>query len=432
MRKKCTERHLDTQIAEIEAELDKVASIDDRTSQWMEEQANGLRYPQSVPELHRWGAERGWEQDRQHDECVNASAAKNDAIVQLADLLRDMARSFKRKSESRHCSAASYDRRPRHHHDVTCTQLRLDKSDNRTSSQRHTNTAPDRLFHRKFELTCDQSPKHMLTASIIRSLDERHIQYFGVCRQHERRASAHRPRRTSPSRPRNKRKEEVFMIDVEKKICSYCEEPNHIITQCGKLKETTTYTCWQWAKENSTCLKCLIKRKRRTGYRAQECGIDGCKLRHHHLLHESRKPTPQSTDDALPPSTEDNTGEQYALLKEGAYITLVDADVAKRVGATSPKKPLRISGANMTGGDDTNRTIKISVVGTNGRAYDVKTRTMKRLQLPKWQTMPDRAIENLDMENLASALAYTDAVPEILIGSDHWPLIVPREVNSKR
>ncbi|GBP34159.1 hypothetical protein EVAR_30710_1 [Eumeta japonica] len=95
----------------------------------------------------------------------------------------------------------------------------------------------------------------------------------------------------------------------------------------GTIRQATTDRRWQWAKENSACFKCLIKRHQGTASRARKSGIDRCKLRHRRLLHESRKPTPQSTDNVRPPSAEGDTTLYIAVDRRNVLYKVMLVEV---------------------------------------------------------------------------------------------------------
>ena len=71
--------------------------------------------------------------------------------------------------------------------------------------------------------------------------------------------------------------------------CSYCKNEGHEIGRCQKFQELSVDDRWKAAKEQMLCFRCLSNTHRGVTCRqAKECGINGCKVNHHRLLHATR------------------------------------------------------------------------------------------------------------------------------------------------
>ncbi|KAI5636230.1 hypothetical protein NE865_11069 [Phthorimaea operculella] len=231
------------------------------------------------------------------------------------------------------------------------------------------------------------------------------------------------PPRVPP--PRNS----VFATEAkdDEARCLCCGGP-HDVPSCNKYRRMSLDDRWQWLRDERICFSCVNSRHRRTMCRRKKCGKDGCDRDHHPSLHWDRPTTPPPPrddvarqDDAAPPdetvmtATRRNekvllkickvivkgpTGieiETHALLDEGATLTLINKDLARRLQADGPRQGLRIKG-----------------IGS------------MRHKLPA--RMSPLAKECLRFDHLKELreeeVCFDDAVPEILIGLDNWHLIV--------
>ncbi|XP_048006684.1 uncharacterized protein LOC125242022 [Leguminivora glycinivorella] len=193
--------------------------------------------------------------------------------------------------------------------------------------------------------------------------------------------------------------------------CTYCKQGSHKIKTCKSFLKLIVEDRWRWVRETKICYRCLKSNPHTwNNCRAKRCGIDGCPRRHNALLHgtgttetnSGTAPSDQcnnlqtSSENSIRPviinSTDNDitsakiantidcsinaTGsspstslprrprgllkvvpivlegpggafETTALLDDGSISTLIDADVAARIGAkpTSPER-LRIEGVS--------------------------------------------------------------------------------------
>ena len=122
-----------------------------------------------------------------------------------------------------------------------------------------------------------------------------------------------KPLGDSPFKRGNGSRSRTFFTEVGKKSsqqrppCLFCGQNSHLIWYCKKYEALAVDERWKTAKEKALCFRCLSKDHhgkdcRRTG----RCGIDGCSLSHHHLLHD---PERQKRNAALrvPPNVSDPT-----------------------------------------------------------------------------------------------------------------------------
>ncbi|XP_048483902.1 uncharacterized protein LOC125490011 [Plutella xylostella] len=222
---------------------------------------------------------------------------------------------------------------------------------------------------------------------------------------------------------------------------------------------------WEVAKKAYVCFRCLSSTHRGFNCRAKPCGKNGCRGSHHRLLHrdkegekESAEPkdtqptnTPQQAKDKQTHSVNTlctmkgylkivplklygpkNTTEVYALLDEGATITLIEEEVADCIGATGPKEGLCIEGI---GGHRMNepdsRRLKLKIQGRYARNIEkMNAYTISKLSISS-QMVPHTLIEDCPhLSDIADVITYDNVRPRIVIGQDNWHLIISQDVKS--
>ncbi|KAL0819308.1 hypothetical protein ABMA28_007441 [Loxostege sticticalis] len=170
---------------------------------------------------------------------------------------------------------------------------------------------------------------------------------------------------------------------TSKTCCSFCEK-NHNINRCEDFLALDVSNRWRWLRENKVCYKCLSRSPHQWRLcKVNACGINGCLFRHHPLLHETDASTSSqapsvSNNTVLTDQNENesnvtvsNTGVQrasatgyktllkivpvtvsgpkgsfdtYALLDDGSTATLIDSNVASRIGLSGPEESITVNG----------------------------------------------------------------------------------------
>ncbi|KAI5639409.1 hypothetical protein NE865_08084 [Phthorimaea operculella] len=147
--------------------------------------------------------------------------------------------------------------------------------------------------------------------------------------------------------------------------CTVCGKGNHSAGKCEKFAQLTVDDRWATAKAKDLCYRCLRPRDKKHTCKLRRCDTDRCPRSHHPLLHFIRRnpvvgeePRQEVVHHAR--ATQSSTGfvkilpvtavgpqgsaDVYALLDDGSTVTLIDADVAKKIGADGPVQPLHIEG----------------------------------------------------------------------------------------
>ncbi|CAL8100448.1 unnamed protein product [Orchesella dallaii] len=245
--------------------------------------------------------------------------------------------------------------------------------------------------------------------------------------------------------------------------CMFCGKPNHNLKDCRKFQHKPIPLRVKWVKENRLCFSCLKKGHSITNCTAKkECGIDDCKSQHHQLLHgkkrnnsgeeeESRDNNRNGlggassfctscTDDSADvflriapiqiqgPKGKINT---YALFDEGATCSLLDAEVAEKLGITGKKEELVLQWTNDVSETHSDSEIVNFNIQPTGGKDSIKlsnVRTVSELQLPT-QTMNVTELKKKYPHLRDVPVNCQDpARPVLLLGEDNIHLTIAREV----
>ncbi|KAI5630841.1 hypothetical protein NE865_16444 [Phthorimaea operculella] len=204
---------------------------------------------------------------------------------------------------------------------------------------------------------------------------------------------------------------------------------------------------WKLIKDNKMCFKCITQRHLRKFCKAKRC--DRCRWQHHTLLHEEKPAAEKSTAPATQETTEavtilsgeverpaegapvtiiDDNGREtptYALLDDGATVSVVDESCAGGVGGLVVPLRLVTAGGNIVE-DHQSRKVKVTLRGTNGKCHVVSVRTLRNAELPT-HTLPAAVLEaNPHLRDL-DCEAMEGVRPKLLLGQDNWELIVGTE-----
>ncbi|CAH0730313.1 unnamed protein product, partial [Brenthis ino] len=232
--------------------------------------------------------------------------------------------------------------------------------------------------------------------------------------------------------------------------CPSCEQ-THALPQCPKYKGLSLDERWELVKEKKLCFKCITKKHRRSNCKAKLCGVNECRSPHHPTLHrEEKTPKPliNETEAVLSVATKATVSTQavllkmcpvtvvgprgeektYALMDEGATITLIDEELAKKIGAKGPLTPLHMHGVNMTQHEEDSQLVTVHLEGKDGKRHKLRARTIKNMKLHQ-QSIPSALLKQEHLRDLPKEeVCYDQAHPGILVGTDHWEYIVSREL----
>lgn len=118
-----------------------------------------------------------------------------------------------------------------------------------------------------------------------------------------------------PTTSKQSKKRSMHTTEVKSNLSCLSCQGNHYINQCSKFKEMPVNQRWEWVKKISVYFCCLKKGHRITDCRyRKQCGAGECKLKHHSLLHEDRKPNveqPQIPKEPVPVANKETKCHQF-------------------------------------------------------------------------------------------------------------------------
>ncbi|XP_063834420.1 uncharacterized protein LOC135083645 [Ostrinia nubilalis] len=229
--------------------------------------------------------------------------------------------------------------------------------------------------------------------------------------------------------------------DNKRQIKCVCCGGDHLVPDCDRFKDKSESDRWELIKKCRLCFLCLVSTHRRQNCKARAC--DRCARPHHHLLHADRRTTPVQETVVTATATTDRQvllkmcpvtlrgplGEvrTYALLDEGATVSLIDADLAKSLTKGGTPRPITIKGVNATTKEEASREVQLNIKGRfENEEHELVLRTMKNFELTP-QTVPGRVSKYPHLKDI-EGLTYGKAKPQVLIGADHWDLLVATDV----
>ncbi|KAF6207466.1 hypothetical protein GE061_015912 [Apolygus lucorum] len=123
--------------------------------------------------------------------------------------------------------------------------------------------------------------------------------------------------------------------------------------------------------------------------------------------------------------------ETYALLDDASSITMVEKELAMKLGLRGHKKPLSLAwtaDVSRNEADSEEVNLEISKCEDGGKRFKLmRARTVGELKLkPQTINLPKIA-EEWPFVKRGDVASMENAVPRVIIGQDNWPLIFPRK-----
>ena len=176
--------------------------------------------------------------------------------------------------------------------------------------------------------------------------------------------------RHAEKRPAARPKQATYAT-TEKIRCFFCDG-HHFIQWCETFNEMTVKQRRKWASENRVCQQCLSKTHETDScHRKRPCGLNGCRQRHHTLLHDSDSTVevigatqPAATQRILMKTcvlnvvTAKGKRRCRAFLDEGSSLTLMNRSLAEELGLSGPESKMDIKTVS---GIDTMDTMKVNL-----------------------------------------------------------------------
>ncbi|XP_072932272.1 uncharacterized protein [Epargyreus clarus] len=257
------------------------------------------------------------------------------------------------------------------------------------------------------------------------------------------------------------------------KLCNFCKKSIHLLPDCRAFKRAMRRDRWRYVKTNNLCYCCLLDRHESSSCTAAVCNINNCGFPHHHLLHYNKPSATQTTSAAereeepspsqhgqcgpsstlgetvthsLVPATQSTVllkivkvnlrgpkgiVSTYALLDDGASISMIDKGLVQELGLTSSQsssiKFIDAFGVEVFQSDAPKICTNISGFYEN-QCYDVTLRQVVKLNLPKHNLSPINDIKCGHLLPIKDIVCKECIVPRLLIGEDNYFLIAPLQI----
>lgn len=256
---------------------------------------------------------------------------------------------------------------------------------------------------------------------------------------------------SSREAPKEKREEPAM------KTCTFCTNASHEIASCSQFKALDIDARWKAMRLKGLCRICLVPHRRWPCRSGKVCEIDGCRLRHHALLHSHLPPVTQSSAATqgnvahqnhhlvLPctlfrylPIVIENNGRKvhtFAFLDDGSSSTLLEAGIAAELGVEGPTDSLFLTWTgNVSREEKQSQRVSIVVSG-RGLKNQFKlnnVRTVQRLKLPSQNLQYERLIQAYPHLKGLPIQSYSNAVPGMIVGVEHARLLSTLKIREGR
>ncbi|XP_048486447.1 uncharacterized protein LOC119690447 [Plutella xylostella] len=297
---------------------------------------------------------------------------------------------------------------------------------------------------RWYDFSAEQSPEEPDLLKLSRFLTRE----ASICMPHAHEktpSSAYESKKQQPPH----RTQWTYAGTEQKPTCPVCCNRGHDPTECRKFIESDVDSRWHLAKQSRLCFSCLRYRSKTHRCRKKKCGVEGCERLHHRLLHFVRYDKPEAkkieavTSTWTPKRTKayrkivkvqvsGPAGGVYtcALLDDGSTVSLIDSEIAQKIGARGPIDPLHIEGVSDTSVDEfASRRVALTLTGAS-ETHTVNARTVRKLHLAAQRVTEEDLAGCPHLEDIQHELKHRDMKPGLLIGQDNWHLLMAAEVRA--
>ncbi|XP_062701770.1 uncharacterized protein LOC134285266 [Aedes albopictus] len=231
------------------------------------------------------------------------------------------------------------------------------------------------------------------------------------------------------------------------KRCVACEREGHRVADCHRFKALNIEERRKVVQQNGLCETCLNGHGKWPCKSWQGCGIQGCREKHHTLLHplSSQSTSNVSINHLMHYSgvspmfrvlpvvlyAQNRKEVVFAFVDEGSSNTFVEETVADRLGVSGPVEPLTLEWTGkVTREERRSQRVQLDISGedSSSRHKLREVRTVGCLVLPvqtmKYSELCRRYphLRGLPLKD------YELIQPKLLIGLDNLRLVVPLKV----
>ncbi|XP_062713808.1 uncharacterized protein LOC134290646 [Aedes albopictus] len=225
------------------------------------------------------------------------------------------------------------------------------------------------------------------------------------------------------------------------KICGVCTREGHRAADCSQFKDLNVDERWKTIQKKGLCRTCLNSHGKWPCKSWQGCAVDGCRLKHHTLLHSPSSTHHVNYSSTHTPSTkalfrilpvilynEGRSVSVFAFIDEGSEITLLEDNVAKQLGVKGPVKALTLQWTgNVKRNESRSQEVNLGISGKCGsEKFDLRqARTVSCLFLPSQQLNYEELSQRFPHLRGLPMESYENVQPRLLIGLDNLRLGAP-------
>lgn len=229
----------------------------------------------------------------------------------------------------------------------------------------------------------------------------------------------------------------------KRKQCFVCGECNHRAPNCARMSSMHVAERWEVINELKMCPCCLNRHLPWPCKTVKVCGVNGCQLKHHPMLH-SADDTPSTSGCTVdvgthPPRTllkyipitlygKVKSVETIAFIDEGSSSTLLESNLAEELGIDGAVDKLSLKWIDGSVKTVMSRVtaLRISETGSTNRFMLRDVYTVENLDLPVQKV--DASLWKADHLKGLTYPPYEKAKPRLLIGLSNAHLVSPSVV----
>ncbi|XP_058817304.1 uncharacterized protein LOC131680608 [Topomyia yanbarensis] len=225
--------------------------------------------------------------------------------------------------------------------------------------------------------------------------------------------------------------------------CNICEGLNHRVHNCAEFNSATGAQRWEIVNGLQLCSSCLNRHLPWPCKTAQYCNVNGCRLKHHPMLHSTQTNYPSMSGGCFSNASAtlkyvpvtlygaSKSLKTLAFIDEGSDCTLIESNLAKELDIAGANKSCELRWINGTRSKEIgSKIINLQISGADkGKRFSLsEVRTIRQLEIPAQSVnvaklrLKHTHLQDIDVES------YDHAKPRILIGLRHSHLITPSEI----